>query len=106
MHEKARRQGFFPQVNARSLTDQLLARKRLFDKNAALGALLARRRMWNESMRYDTQFQESMDQNARARMPNMRAGLSGAIGAENVRDQLLNPAVKIESDEEEAPRRP
>jgi hypothetical protein len=91
MKEKARQQGHFPEVAEQSMNKQLLSRIKDFQQNAELGAMLARRRMWQESMQYRNETENALAQNTEARTFNLRGGMAAAVGAERMRDEIVNP---------------
>ena len=74
MKERARLSGLFPQVNNKPLSDTLNSLVEAFKKNAALGAILERRRALEGRAQYVLQSQEAMDAINRNLTPWARAG--------------------------------
>ena len=74
MKERARLSGLFPQVNDEPLSDTLNALVKAFEKNAALGAILERRRVLEGRSQYVLQSQEAMDAVNRNLAPWARVG--------------------------------
>ena len=74
MKERARLSGLFPQVNNKPLSDTLNSIVEAFKKNAALGAILERRRALEGRAQYVLQSQEPMDAINRNLTPWARAG--------------------------------
>ena len=74
MKERARLSGLFPQVNDEPMSDTLNALVKAFEKNAALGAILERRRVLEGRSQYVLQSQEAMDAVNRNLAPWARVG--------------------------------
>ncbi len=74
MKERARLSGLFPQVNNEPLSNTLNALVEAFKKNAALGAILERRRALEGRAQYVLQGQEAMDAVNRNLVPWARVG--------------------------------
>ena len=74
MKERARLSGLFPQVNNEPLSNTLNALVEAFKKNAALGAILERRRALEGRAQYVLQSQEAMDAVNRNLAPWARVG--------------------------------
>ena len=74
MKERARLSGQFPQVNNEPLSNTLNALVEAFKKNAALGAILERRRALEGRAQYVLQSQEAMDAVNRNLAPWARVG--------------------------------
>ena len=74
MKERARLSGLFPQVNNKPLSDTLHSIVEEFKQNAALGAILERRRALEGRAQYVLQSQEAMDAINRNLTPWARAG--------------------------------
>ena len=74
MKERARLSGLFPQVNDEPLSNTLNALVKAFEKNAALGAILERRRVLEGRSQYVLQSQEAMDAVNRNLAPWARVG--------------------------------
>ncbi len=74
MKERARLSGLFPQVNNEPLSNTLNSLVEAFKKNAALGAILGRRRALEGRAQYVLQSQEAMDAVNRNLVPWARVG--------------------------------
>ena len=74
MKERARLSGLFPQVNNEPMSNTLNALVKAFEKNAALGAILERRRVLEGRSQYVLQSQEAMDAVNRNLAPWARVG--------------------------------
>ena len=74
MKERARLSGLFPQVNGEPMSNALNALVKVFEKNAALGAILERRRVLEGRSQYVLQSQEAMDAVNRNLAPWARVG--------------------------------
>ena len=74
MKERARLSGLFPQVNSEPMSNTLHALVKAFEKNAALGAILERRRVLEGRSQYVLQSQEAMDAVNRNLAPWARVG--------------------------------
>ena len=83
MKERARLSGLFPQVNNEPLSNTLNSLVEAFKKNAALGAILERRRALEGRAQYVLQGQEAMDAVNRNLVPWARVGT--AIDAKSAR---------------------
>ena len=83
MKERARLSGFFPQVNNKPLSDTLHSVVEEFKQNAALGAILERRRALEGRAQYVLQSKEAMDAINRNLTPWARAGT--AVDAKSAR---------------------
>ena len=83
MKERARLSGLFPQVNNEPLSNTLNSLVEAFKKNAALGAILERRRALEGRAQYVLQGQEAMDAVNRNLVPWARVGT--AVEAKSAR---------------------
>ena len=101
MKERARLSGLFPQVNNEPLSNTLTSLVETFKKNAALGAILERRRALEGRVQYVLQGQEAMNAVNQNLAPWARVGAAldakSARMAQQVAGITPPPAVDIKS---------
>ena len=94
MKERARLSGLFPRVNDEPMGKTLSALVKAFEKNAALGAILARRRALEGRSQYVLQSREAMDAVNQSLAPWARTGQAVAAQSAQVAQQIAAvPAV-------------
>ena len=101
MKERARLSGLFPQVNNEPLSNTLTSLVEAFKKNAALGAILERRRALEGRAQYVLQGQEAMDAVNRNLVPWARVGTALDAKSARMAQQVAGipppPAVDLKS---------
>ena len=101
MKERARLSGLFPQVNNEPLSNTLTSLVETFKKNAALGAILERRRALEGRAQYVLQGQEAMDAVNQNLAPWARVGTALDAKSARMAQQVAGipppPAVDIKS---------
>ena len=101
MKERARLSGLFPQVNNEPLSNTLTSLVETFKKNAALGAILERRRALEGRAQYVLQGQEAMDAVNQNLAPWARVGTALDAKSARIAQQVAGitppPAVDIKS---------
>ena len=101
MKERARLSGLFPQVNNEPLTTTLTLLVEEFKKNAALGAILERRRALEGRAQYVLQGQEAMDAVNQNLAPWARVGTALDAKSARIAQQVAGitppPAVDTKS---------
>ena len=101
MKERARLSGLFPQVNNEPLSNTLTSLVETFKKNAALGAILERRRALEGRAQYVLQGQEAMDAVNQNLVPWARVGTALDAKSARIAQQVAGipppPAVDIKS---------
>ena len=94
MKERARLSGLFPRVNDEPMGKTLSALVKAFEKNAALGAILARRRALEGRSQYVLQSREAMDAVNQSLAPWARTGQAVEAKSARVAQQVAAvPAV-------------
>ena len=91
MKEKARLSGRFPRVNDEPLSTTLAALVKDFQKNAALLAVLERRRALEGRSQYVLQSQEALDTINRGLAPWARVGRAVEANSARVAQQIASP---------------
>ena len=94
MKERARLSGLFPRVRNESLTNTLRGLVKEFEQNAALSALLERRRALEGRSQYELQGREAMDALNRNVAPAFRTGLADAAASARVAMQIAGLPLK------------
>ena len=92
MKERARLSGLFPQVNNEPLSNTLTSLVEAFKKNAALGAILERRRALEGRAQYVLQGQEAMDAINRNLVPWARVGTAVEAKSARLAQRIAAPA--------------
>ena len=88
MRERARLSGLFPRVNDEPMGKTLSALVKAFEKNAALGAILARRRALEGRSQYVLQSREAMDAVNQSLAPWARTGQAVEAKSARVAQQV------------------
>ena len=88
MKERARLSGLFPRVNDEPMGNTLSALVKAFGKNAALGAILARRRALEGRSQYVLQSREAMDAVNQSLAPWARTGQAVEAKSARVAQQV------------------
>ena len=88
MKERARLSGLFPRVNDEPMGNTLSALVKAFEKNAALGAILARRRALEGRSQYVLQSREAMDAVNQSLAPWARTGQAVEAKSARVAQQI------------------
>ena len=96
MKEKARLSGRFPRVNDEPLSTTLAALVKDFQKNAALVAVLERRRALEGRSQYVLQSQEALDTINRGLAPWARVGRAVEAKSAQVAQQIASPPAVAE----------
>ena len=88
MRERARLSGLFPRVNDEPMGNTLSALVKAFEKNAALGVILARRRALEGRSQYVLQSREAMDAVNQSLAPWARTGQAVEAKSARVAQQV------------------
>ena len=92
MKERARLSGLLPRVNEEPLSETLAELLKEFQKNAALGAILERRRALEGRSQYVLQSQEAMDNVTRNLAPWARVGRAVEANSARVAQRIAGVA--------------
>ena len=94
MKERARLSGLFPRVRNEPLSNTLRGLVKEFEQNAALSALLERRRALEGRSQYELQGREALDALNRNVAPAFRTGLADAAASARMGMQIASLPLK------------